>query len=365
MKTGFLIALGCCLATPAFANDSSSELGAGGLVLTKTDAISMQREDLTLAPDQVTVRYEMRNDTGKPVTLRVAFPMPDVPVETPGGKAVRGRDGQETGHNINLPDVNDPNYLGFYVTADGQSVTTETEIRADLPDGRNIVKDLYRIGGWRLVLQPAFYETDPTMKRVDGADVGPTIHQELLKLHAIDGNDKAGMPLWATRITLHWMQTFKPGVTIVEHRYHPVLGGQLVAPTGKDPGEIDPDHGKWIGSGSADLAKDFCIAADTDKTLRDLYRKIATPEAHPDRYIGTATLSYILRTARNWAGPIGTFHVTIKTAAVPHGPETMTVGAIALCSDLTLRETAPRQWEATATNYVPSQDLRILLFPNE
>lgn len=68
--------LACCLAVsvaaPAMANDSASELAAGGLVLTRTDAIAMQREDLTLAPDEVTVRYEMRNDTGKPVTLRVA-----------------------------------------------------------------------------------------------------------------------------------------------------------------------------------------------------------------------------------------------------------------------------------------------------
>jgi len=365
MKTGFAIALVCCLATSARANDSSSELATGGLVLTKTDAITMQREDLTLSPDEVTVRYEMRNDTGKPVTLRVAFPMPDLPVGTPDGKALRGPDGQETGHNVNLPDVADPNYLGFYATADGQTLTTETEIRADLPDGRNIVQDLYRIGGWRLILQPNFYETDPTMKRIDGDDVGPTIHQALLKLHAIDGDEHAGMPLWATRITLHWMQTFKPGVTIVEHRYHPVLGGQLVAPTGKDPGEIDPDHGKWTGSGSADLAKDFCIDGETDKTLRDLYRAIATPAAHPDRYLGAATLSYILRTARNWAGPIGTFHLTIKDGAAPHDPTKMTVGAIALCSDLPLRETAPKQWEATVTNYVPSRDLRILLFPGE
>src|SRR5579871_4486292 len=69
-------------ARPAVANDSSSELAAGGIVLTKTDAIAMQREDLSLSPAEVRVRYEMRNDTGRPVTLRVAFPLPDVPKDT-------------------------------------------------------------------------------------------------------------------------------------------------------------------------------------------------------------------------------------------------------------------------------------------
>ena len=62
-------ALSLAAAVPAAANDSSSELAAGGIVLVKTDAITMQREDLTLSPSEVKVRYEMRNDTGQPVTL--------------------------------------------------------------------------------------------------------------------------------------------------------------------------------------------------------------------------------------------------------------------------------------------------------
>ena len=354
------IVVACCIAVlvsaSAMANDSASELAAGGLVLTKTDAITMQREDLTLTPDQVTVRYEMRNDTGKSVTLRVAFPMPDVPVDTPDGKTVRDRAGKEIGYNIGMRDVSDPNFLNFFVSADGKALTTETEIRADLPDGRNIAQDLYRLGGWPLVLRPSFYETDPTMKQVDAADVGPTIHAALLKLHAIDGDDKAGMPLWATRITLYWMQTFKPGVTIVEHRYRPVTGSLLVAPEGKASGSFDVEHGKWTGSGSQDFAKDFCIAGETDTAMRNLYRSTGKPD-----YRGAMTLGYILRTARNWAGPIGTFHLTIKSGETAR----TRVGAIAFCSDFPMKETAPKQWEATVTNYVPTRDLRVLLLPGE
>src|ERR1700755_670655 len=104
----------------ASANDSGSELAGGGIVLVKNDDIAMQREDLTLSPAEVRVRYEMRNDSGKPVTLRVAFPMPEIPAWTP--------DGFHTATNprpIMLPDreVRSPNFIGFRVWADGRELT--------------------------------------------------------------------------------------------------------------------------------------------------------------------------------------------------------------------------------------------------
>lgn len=352
-------------AASALANDSSSELAAGGVVLTRNDSITMQREDLTLAPDQVTVRYEMRNNTSAPITLRVAFPLPDVPVGTPAGKSVRGPDGKDIAYNVAMRDVTDPNYLGFFVSVDGKALTTETDIHAFLPDGRDIVKDLYRIGGWGLVLRPMYYEIDPTMRTVDAFDVGPTIHQALLKLHAVDGDAKAAMPLWSTRVTLHWMQTFKPGVTIVEHRYRPVIGSMLVASVGPDHAKVDAENGTWIGSGSADFGKDFCIAGESEAAFRALYRKLVATEAHKDGYLGGMTLGYILRTARNWAGPIGTFHLTIKSGDPAGGERDRTVGAISACTDFPLKETGERQWEATVTNYVPTRDLRILMLPDQ
>ena len=102
-----LIAAALLLASPASANDSSAELAAGGIVLTKTDAITMQREDLALSPSEVRVRYEMRNDTGQPVTLRVAFPMPEVPHMTPAGMTT-GPDDNSGPYNIALRPPTDP-----------------------------------------------------------------------------------------------------------------------------------------------------------------------------------------------------------------------------------------------------------------
>ncbi len=67
------------LSMPAgFANDSSAELGAGGLVLTRNDDIEMRSEDLYISAGQVRVNYVFFNRASRDVTIHVAFPMPDV-----------------------------------------------------------------------------------------------------------------------------------------------------------------------------------------------------------------------------------------------------------------------------------------------
>src|SRR4051812_3903163 len=78
-----LAALIACLAgapasSPAWANDTSAELAAGGLVLTRSDSIEMRSEDLYISEKAVRVRYVFANTSGKDVTVRVAFPMPDI-----------------------------------------------------------------------------------------------------------------------------------------------------------------------------------------------------------------------------------------------------------------------------------------------
>ena len=145
VRTFLALAAALLLANPAAANDSAAELAAGGLELVKTDAITMQREDLALSPSEVRVRYEMRNDTGQPVTLRVAFPMPEVPRMTPGGMTTGPDDGNGP-HNIALRPPTDPNFLGFRVRSNGEEIKPEVEIRATLPDGRDIAAELREIG---------------------------------------------------------------------------------------------------------------------------------------------------------------------------------------------------------------------------
>jgi hypothetical protein len=341
----------------AQANDSGSELAAGGLVLTKTDQVAMQREDLTLSPQEVRVRYEFRNETAKPVTLRVAFPMPEVPRETP--------DGMETtsgAHNIDIDPPTGPNFLDFHVLADGHEVVPDVEIRATLPDGRDVTNEVRALGGDALLLRPRVYglgEHDGTW------DLDEATRAKLVAIGALQQDPDAYDTLWTTRVTFHWMQTFPPGVTVIEHRYRPVLGVQLlgsVAPGNE--GRIDAEHGTWTASGSESPTREFCIDAATDKALRAVYRRAI--KGDEDGYVAAYTLGYVLKTGANWAGPIGTFHLTLQGGHVslPSAPGGE-VAVMSLCTDLPLRATGKLRFEATVKDYLPKQDLRVLLVPGK
>ena len=164
-------------------------------------------------------------------------------------------------------------------------------------------------------------------------------------------DDKAWRLPWTARITFHWMQTFAPGVTVVEHSYRPVVGATLIVP--KDAGTIE-------ASGGRDPMRDFCIDGPTDKAIRALAAQKL--RAHPDDgLLSGYTLAYILQSARNWRGPIGTFHLTLTG-----GPITGDLGGsgesrvMSLCTDLPLVRTSPQRFEATVRDYVPKEDLRVL-----
>src|SRR5215831_4558756 len=76
----------------ARANDSAAELSIGGLQFVRTDDVSIESEDLRISPDRVTVRYEFANTSGKPVTLTVAFPLPDIDLSEAETIALPSRD---------------------------------------------------------------------------------------------------------------------------------------------------------------------------------------------------------------------------------------------------------------------------------
>ncbi len=69
--------LQAAIATGAFANDTMAVLGAGGLVFTHTDQVTMAREDLFISPERVDVKYTYRNtgDHGREHDRRL-FPCP-------------------------------------------------------------------------------------------------------------------------------------------------------------------------------------------------------------------------------------------------------------------------------------------------
>ena len=114
---GRLVAVcGVLAAGSAYANDSIGELGTGGIILSRTDAVSMVSEDLYVGLDKVTVDYVFKNSTDQDVDALVAFPMPDI-------------DGTIYDRPY-IPDDQSDNFLGFEVTVDGKEVKPTLEQKA-------------------------------------------------------------------------------------------------------------------------------------------------------------------------------------------------------------------------------------------
>src|SRR5215213_9510723 len=93
-----LIAAVMMAAAPAFGNDTTAELAAGGLIFVRNDNVEMRSEDLLISPKEVIVRYRFYNKSDKDVTVLVAFPMPDIKVD-------------EADQNIAVPTEDPINFL--------------------------------------------------------------------------------------------------------------------------------------------------------------------------------------------------------------------------------------------------------------
>jgi hypothetical protein len=82
MVTGYrfpalLLAAGL-LCAPARANDSASELDAGGLILRPEPGIALASEDLSIGLERIDVAYVFRSQVNEPRTVRIAFPLPPI-----------------------------------------------------------------------------------------------------------------------------------------------------------------------------------------------------------------------------------------------------------------------------------------------
>lgn len=300
----------------ALANDSTAAIGAGGLELIENYAVELVREDLTIGPDRVSIRYLFRNTAETDVETLVGFPMPAIDMR----QSFESDLGQ-------LAEA--PNYMDFSVTVDGAAVEPMVESRATVI-GHDVTARLEELG-----------------LPVGGFDVGlfeilealPAETRSALQAEGIAQFDEyegtvTAYPSWTFQTVFYWPQTFPAGAdTMIEHSYTPAVGWQFFGPYDVEAMESGPT-----------FFDRFCL---TDETIA------AALEAAGDSYLLTTHIEYILVTARNWLGPIGTFHLTIDTGD-PHR-------LVATCME-GLEPTGPTTLELTATDFVPEADLDILFF---
>jgi hypothetical protein len=321
----FLAAMLGATAAPALANDSTAELGTGGLILSRSDAVEMQSEDLFLSRDKVTVDYVFRNNSDKDVDTIVAFPMPDI----------------EGNPNVvpSIPQEED-NFLGFAVTVEGKPVAPRLEQKA-FAAGIDISADL------KANAVPFYPFGKPAIDALAKLPQNVADDWQARGIIVIDEYDdgsgwkRVRTPYWLLRSTYWWRANFPAGKAVrVSHRYKPSAGGTVGLTfywDGKFQGQYD------------DYKKRYCMDADFEKAVR---KAEGVPGADGNPPLFEGRLAYILTTGGNWAtGNIGKFKLTVDKGYA--------ASLVSFCGK-GVRKTGPTTFEMTAEDFYPEQDLDIL-----
>lgn len=318
VKAGML-ALALLSAGPARANDGVAGIETGELVILKSNAVSMLDEQLYLSPSEIRVHYRFRNETDRPVTTLVAFPLPGIDL---GGE---GDLGFTEAHR-------DPeNPLNFRLWVDGEERRFDTHVSALARDGRDVTALLAQWGIPPLPLTPDEASWQRWQEQI--ARLTPAALDELKAAGAaIDADWAEGfMPDWTASLAYSWPMTFPPGQVVeVAHSYNPVPDAFIF-------GTYDLQAGY--------LNDEVCMDAGFIAAVK---RRFAASETE----VTTAReLRYILTTANSWAGPIGRFHLIVDK----EDPQAL----VSLCRD-GIERTSATTFEWEAANWRPGRDLAIL-----
>lgn len=328
LRSALILAL-LLSASGALANTSSGYQGTGGVELAKSEDIHMVSEDLRIGLDEIRVSYVFRNLGDHPVETLMVFPLPDLDL-APG----------LTSSNWSFP-RKAADFLGFQLWVDEQPVQAALERRA-FHQGAEVTRVLSETGA----LDLAPWRTgayDDLVKRMDPAAV-----ERLKGLGLIAQGDDWNNPQWTLRTRYHWTQTFPPGRDVrVRIAYTPFVGTSLL----DDMRRMDwrEPVGRTIGADTKGAEERYCLDAATKRALAAAQARTGTDRPAFD----AKSLDYILTTARNWKGPIGRFHLTVDKGAADN--------IVSLCWT-GLTKTGPTTFESTLTDFVPDQDLRLLVF---
>jgi hypothetical protein len=337
----FLAAL-CGTTLPALANDGFGGLAATGLTFDQTEAVQMVEEKLFIGIDRVTVDYVFRNTSDRDVTGEVIFPLPPVAAWSAWEASV------------NLPeDLTTADLVSFTATVDGNPVQVGIDVIAVVEDawdedrplsaqydtpGRDVTVDLERLGVPLTLDVESLHDLLLAMGPEDRAAMTRAGLAEFYP------GDAAGVPdqaygKWSIVTRYHWTQTFPAGAEVrISHAY-----------TNRPPGGLfywsDPpeDYQTY-------LIDQYCIDAGTSKAIA---KALANPEGDEFGSFGVAyNISYVLRTANSWAGPISRFTLTLDKGR----PENV----ISLCAE-GVKKTGPTTFVIEKSNYAPDRDIEILI----
>jgi len=329
-RTGLCASIGFTVAsaTLTMANDSAVELAVGGITFTQSQDVSMEEEVLTITPDHVTVRYRFKNNAPSPVTLAVGFPLPDI-------------DLSDTDTLYAIPGSDPVNFVEFKTKVDGKPIKFEVVQRAKL--GTKDVTAMVRGAGLPVLLLGADAQRHL-------AALSPGVQDRLVAdgLLVPWGTSETGEqlfgPAWSVSTAFTRKQVFPASQeVVVEHRYKTSVGAsqdtilrKALRGTDGMAGEVER------------YRRDYCLPGDFFTGLD----KLAGSDPANTQKLQERRIDYVLKTGANWAGPIKSFRLVVDKGRVDR--------LVSFCFD-NVKKISPTAFEASAENFVPARDLKILL----
>jgi hypothetical protein len=309
----------------ARANDSTAEMALGGLVLTQSDAISLDSEDLYISKDEVRVKYVFTNTSTKDVETLVAFPLPDQVFSEEGEGYYRDLRGD----------------LGFVTKVDGKEVSYDIVEQA-LSQGVDISARLSALG---LPLNQLSDQEGFTKRVAAVLDVErKKLVEEGLVYEQDNGNGQVVSynAQWDFRMTVTRKQVFPAGRSVrVEHRYTPLAGGSV-------SGSLEPTYRKedWAQS----QIKRYCI---DDAWFRAFDKKLVKGDDGVMRFPGSEVwLGYVLKSGANWKGGIKDFRLVVDKGKAQN--------LVSFCGE-GVKKISDTQFEVRKKDFEPEKDLDVLI----
>ncbi len=307
----------------ALANDSTAVLAAGGLRLEKSEQIALRSEKLRISPQRIVVDYEMENISAAAVDTLLAFPLPLL-------------EGPELANiPVGIEPADAERFLDFRTTVDGVAVAPQQEVKAyQMLEtgalGAEVTAELRAAG---LLISPLNDELFERLNKLPSDALKRLADAKLVDVFDHDTTHTV-TPLWAVQYTYFSKQRFEPGrVVRVHHEYTPVVGRASLS-----------QHG------IADELKHYCVDKPTEKALRSAIAKQVGAHRSSAR-LETKEVEYVLKTGANWAGPIGTFELSILKERSEQLVSTCLAG---------LERVSEKGFRMSVTNFTPTQDLAIV-----
>jgi hypothetical protein len=299
------------------ADDSAASIAEGGIVVMASEPrITMAKEVLHISTSTVTVDYDFRNDSDQDIVTLVAFPIPSYSLD------------------LSTVDPHEQGFDDFRLWIDGRPAAFRTESRAYV-DGVDHTALLNSMGidvasFGRAISDPVH----PYVLRLTDSQWLTLVEAGLLMGHS---------PNWEVHKKYYWEQRFPARSTVhIRHAYSPAVGWYS---------DISYEWEKLQGPEPSTELSTVCIGDRLRQALGDVV-------ANPHRTVWFGYVDFILTTANTWKTPIEDFTLIVDRSAkkIPRA------NYVSFCWDGQITEKDPGRFIAKATNFVPSNELRIGFF---